>query len=90
MLQDIIAAAIADGSPVADAMPAAQRVIIALTEEGALSQEAQPYVPKAYPKYVGGRVVNSAAEEDKLLAHLAPKTEAPAATPVEPAEHAAA
>jgi hypothetical protein len=89
MFTDIIAAAIADGSPVADAMPAAQRVLNALAEAGALTQEAQPYVPKAYPKYVHGHVVKTAAEEEKLLARFAPMAPATPATTAAPAETAA-
>ena len=89
MFVDLIAAAIADGSPVADAMPAAERVMTALSEAGALTQEAQPYVPKAYPKYVGKVLVKSAAEEEKLTASLAPKAPAAPAEPAEPAEPAA-
>lgn len=62
-LADIIATAIADGGSVADAMPAAERVIAALFAIGPKFQDAvenEPYVPTQYPKRVGDRVVHDA------------------------------
>lgn len=80
-LATIIATAIADGGPVADSMPAAERVVAALPGIGPKFKDAvanEPYAPVEYPKWVDGHLVHNAAEEAQLTA--APTTpEHPAA-----------
>lgn len=78
-LASIIATAIADGGPVADAMSAAERVVAALPAIGPKFTDAvasEPYAPVDYPKWVNGHLVHNAEEEAQLTA----PTPAPAAS----------
>lgn len=77
MIEDIIAAAIiAEGAPESQAMPIAIRVKDALIAAGVSLETPEVYVPKAYPKWVHGRLVRSAAEEAAREALMAPKVAA--------------
>jgi hypothetical protein len=79
-IEDIIAAAIADGGPVSDEMSAATRVVAALKKAGVSLEMPVAYEPKPYPKWVGDKVVRTAAEEAALTEKAAPAAEpAPAA-----------
>ncbi len=84
MIEDTIAEAIANGGAVADAMPAAMRVVAALEAADALVAVPPPYVPIAYPKWVGSRIARSAAEEALFTGLDAPAVAVPGPVPVAP------
>jgi hypothetical protein len=76
-IEDIIAKAIADGAPEAEAMPAALRVKAALGGAGVLVALPPAYKPKEYPKWVAGKVVRNADEEAALTAPVVAEVVAP-------------